>query len=234
MNKALRLLVAAVGVLLGCASLSAQSDPSGPALAGTVLSKPVAAADFSLVDQTGTAFQLSSAKGKVVVLSFIYTHCADICPFVTMKLEEARNLLGPDAARAVFVAITTDPERDTQPVVADYSRAAGLYDYWHFLTGSAAEVQKVWTAYGVGVHRITDADTADTGSAMSGMDADHTQGLSKGELVTAQKIIKNFGGGYDVSHTAPFWIIDTKGQLRAVLNADALPADIVADLRALM
>ena len=94
------------------------------------------AADFTLSDQLGEPFHLASSRGRVVVLTFIYTHCENECPFVTLKLKRARALLGSDAGEAVFVAVTTDPRRDTRTVIERYSREAGMLDGWYFLTGS--------------------------------------------------------------------------------------------------
>ena len=73
-------------------------------------------------------------RGKVVVLSFLYTHCSDFCPFVAMKLMEASRLLGRDTTRVVLVLVTTDPWRDTPPVPAVYSNVLGMLDSWHFVS----------------------------------------------------------------------------------------------------
>jgi len=227
-------LVAAAGSeILAPRPAEAQAAPANPGLVGTVIAQPVAAADFSLVDQRGTLFRMSSARGRVVVLSFIYTHCADLCPYVTIKLKAARSLLGPDADKVVFVAITTDPQRDTPAVIARYSKEAGLYDSWHFLTGSIEALQKVWASYGVGVHVVSASDLTDAEGGAAA-DDDHSQGLGSSEIALVRSMIKNFAGGYEVSHSAPFWIVDAEGRVRAVLNADALPSDLAADARALL
>jgi cytochrome oxidase Cu insertion factor (SCO1/SenC/PrrC family) len=60
-----------------------------------------------------------------------------------------------------------------------------------------------------------------------------TEGLSEADLATAGKMIQEFGGGYEVGHSAPFWIIDKKGMIRIGMDASATPSDIVTDLRAL-
>ncbi len=202
MRSSRQFLTMMFGLLFWCPSLWAQLDMASPALLGTVLSQPEPAADFSLVDQKGDTFRLSSTKGKVVVLSFIYTHCADICPFMTMKLVAARDLLGADSSKAVFVAITTDPERDTQAMAASYSKEAGLYDYWHFLTGSPAEIAKVWTSYGVGVHKVTQTE-ATIPTAQVGNGAGQYAGLEQSRTRHGPEDNQGFAGGYDVSHTAP-------------------------------
>jgi cytochrome oxidase Cu insertion factor (SCO1/SenC/PrrC family) len=210
-----------------------------------VLGSPQRASDFTLVDQRGNPFHLADARGKIVVLSFIYTHCTDICPFETLKIRAAIPLLGPDVKNVEFVAVTTDPARDTQQVVADYSREAGLFDAWHFLTGSVDAVEQVWADYGIGVLTQADAEkggaTADTGKSgatsaadSSAPDVSPTQGLTNADLETATRLIDRFGGGYEVAHTAPFWFIDTAGKLRATMDADVLPADIAYNVRVLL
>jgi len=185
---------------------SAQSMGSVSALRGTVISQPVPATDFSLIDQNGARFQMASTRGKIVVLSFIYTHCASVCPYVTVKIK-----------------------------AAIVQKEVGLFDSWHFLTGSPDEVQKVWSSYGVGVHVVTAGDLNQTGSGgMSMMQGQHDEGLNAADKGLVMKIIREFAGGYMVTHSAPFWIVDASGNVRAILNADASPDDIVTDVRALM
>ena len=203
------------------------------ALSGTVIEHPNPAPDFTLTDQDGRAFHMADNRGKVVVMTFIYTHCTDLCPFVTLKVRSARGLLGADADKAVFVAVTTDPRRDTQKVNAAYTRAAGLAGAWHFLTGPLAAVKAVWFDYGVGVDI---QETPDEGPAVEGAaeDAEPFQGLSTAARDQARRIADAFGGGYEVAHSTPVWIIDREGRIRVAMESDALPSEIAGDVRALM
>jgi cytochrome oxidase Cu insertion factor (SCO1/SenC/PrrC family) len=113
----------------------ASAKGSTASLIGAVYTPPVPAADFVLTDQHGMPFHMADMAGKVVVFSFIYTHCADTCPYLSMKLKVAHGMLGTDATRTGFVAVTTDPQRDTLQVIASYSKEMGLFDTWHFVTG---------------------------------------------------------------------------------------------------
>ena len=232
--KGPRLLLFAFILTGVCRSFGLGILEGPPALVGTVLPHPAPAPDFTLVDQHGLPFHMADAKGRVVVMCFIYTHCTDLCPFVTLKIKSARNVLGKDADKVVFVAVTTDPERDTADVVAAYSKAAGLFDSWHFLTGPMASVKQVWFNYGVGVEieKGANAPAATPGNAAD--DPEPTQGLSAAETDSARRIADQFGGGYDVSHSTPYWIIDRQGMVRASMDADALPSDIARNVRALM
>jgi len=216
------------------ASVTAAGRAEAPRkpLVGTEMSPPTAPVDFTLTDQHGSAFTMGSARGKVALVTFLYTHCTDTCPFLALKIREAWGMLGADAARTVFVAVTTDPKRDTVPVIADYSKAIGLFDVWHFLTGTEEAVSAVWKGYGIGV-RIQAAD--DEGATTNGgPEQEHGQGLSEADLRVASDVITRFGGGYEVSHTAPFWLVDAKGRVRVLLDSDATPTDLVTDIRALL
>jgi cytochrome oxidase Cu insertion factor (SCO1/SenC/PrrC family) len=229
----LALLVVAVGLMW---TLLSERRPS--ALVGTVLDPPDQAADFSLTDQTGATFTLSEARGRVVVLTFLYTHCTDVCPFVAAKLKAADDQLGEDAGKVVLVAITTDPERDNLNTVAAYSRRLGLYDRWHFLVGPQSDLEPLWQAYAVAAQVDNPTDlppeqprpVAPATLQALGLD----NGLDAAEVALAQGVIGAFGGGYHVTHSTPIWLIDPQGRLRVLLRQSASPDDIVQDVRALL
>jgi protein SCO1/2 len=227
--------------ILACAVLSpvlARGNKEQPVtgLIGTALERPSPAADFTLTDQHDAVFHMADTRGRVVVLTFIYTHCADACPYISLKVKNAISLLGKDAAHVAFVAVTTDPKRDIPKVNLAYSRAFGLENAWSFVTGSVESVKAVWANYGIGVE--IDPDTshvaAPQGDATAAETDPVTRGLSSSDLTLAEKIVGQFGGGYDVSHSVPFWIIDTSGLVRASLDGSATPSDIVTDVRLLM
>jgi cytochrome oxidase Cu insertion factor (SCO1/SenC/PrrC family) len=220
---------------VGLGIVSAQAPSVSDAPKGSIGPRHIVAADFTLTDQKGEPFKMSGTRGEIVVLSFIYTHCADICPFTTMKIKATKKLLGDDAGKVVFVAITTDPLRDTPEVMADYSESAGLYDTWHFLTGPLDDLRRIWNEYGVGVHKVSESDVQDSEArGMPEMGTDRAKGLDETEIAAAHALIEKFAGGYAVTHSGPFWIIDAEGETRAILDADASPSDIVADIEAFM
>ena len=237
--RSMRLIVGLVllcCVLVPLGALGAKERPV-TGLVDNMLQNPSPAADFTLTDQHGAQFHMADTKGKVVLMSFIYTHCDDICPFVALKIKDAYQLLGSDAKDVVFVLVTTDPKRDTPSVTAAYSRALGMFDVWHFVGGPADAVQAVWANYGIGVTVDSDTGAVATKASTGGADesgAEPTQGLSDADLSLAGKIIQEFSGGYDVGHSAPFWIVDTRGMIHVGMDADATPADIVTNVRALL
>ena len=229
------LLLAVTGPL-AMASASGRSEQPAPGLVNNIVQHTMAAPDFTLTDQHGQPFHLADARGKVVVLCFIYTHCTDICPFIAVKVRDAYQQLGADAANVAFVAVTTDPKRDVPDVTSAYSKALGLDDAWHFVGGQPKDVQAVWKSYAIGVTVNEDTGAvAAKDEAMSMKDMPvPSQGLSDDDQGLANQIADKFGGGYDVGHSAPFWIVDKKGVIEAGMDDDATPSDLVANIRTLL
>jgi len=125
-----------------------------PAFQGTALDPPRAALDFTLTDQFGHVLRFAELREKVVVLTFLYTACPDICPLVTQKVRDVAARLGDRWRDVAIIAVTVDPVRDTVAQAAAYSQQWDMLDRWHFLTGSEAALTPLWRYYWVGdVHR---------------------------------------------------------------------------------
>jgi protein SCO1/2 len=124
---------------------------SSVAGAGVGLPKIGPAPGFILTTQEGTQLSLQELRGKVVVVTFIYTNCTDTCSLLTARMAELQARLGADFGPAVFfVSITVDPERDTPEVLKRYAQAHGAnLAGWAFLTGMPTEIRQVARQYGV-------------------------------------------------------------------------------------
>src|SRR5262245_2817471 len=100
--------------------------------------EPLPAPDFTLIDQDENPVQLSSLRGKVVLLDFIYASCPGPCPLLSRKFSQLQKTLGERVGKEVMLlSITVDPQHDTPAVLKEYARryqadTAG----WKFLTGS--------------------------------------------------------------------------------------------------
>ena len=135
-------LVVALGVLLAaCAA---------PVLVGTEIA-PAAGPDFTLTDGiSGRATTLSAQRGKVVVLSFLYTHCPDVCPLTAEVFRQTQQKLTADErARTIFMAVSVDPAQDTAQAVRAFAQDHGLATNFLFLIGTADQLRTVWSAYGI-------------------------------------------------------------------------------------
>jgi protein SCO1/2 len=85
-------------------------------------------------------------KDKVVVISFIYTSCADLCPLTTARLADVRERLGDAVGRDIFfVSLTVDPERDTPERLKQFADAfhVGNGPGWRFVTGKPEDINLI-------------------------------------------------------------------------------------------
>jgi protein SCO1/2 len=88
-------------------------------------------------------------KDKIVVLSFIYTSCKDICPLATARLGEAQDKLGDRLGRDIFFySISIEPERDTPQRLKQYADAFHAGPGWLFLTGLPEDIQEIRHKFG--------------------------------------------------------------------------------------
>lgn len=141
-------MIRAVVLALACALvLSACGEDR---LFGTELEKN-AAPDFTLTDGvTGKSLTLSSLRRNTVALAFLYTRCPDVCPLTAGQFRAAQRSLGDDASKVEFVAVSVDPEGDTPVAVRAFSDLHDLRDRWHYLIGPRAQLEAVWSLYGIG------------------------------------------------------------------------------------
>jgi len=104
---------------------------------------------FSLTDQDNRKVSLGEFRGKVVLLSFIYTHCEAACPLTTAKLASVHDTLrGKDLH---IVSVSIDPAHDTPAVLKDYGKQFKGVDFrtWSFLTGPEDKVNDILLDYKV-------------------------------------------------------------------------------------
>lgn len=113
-----RALLPALALVLGLA-LTACAKSSADTFSGAVLPRPYHAPATRLTDTEGRPFSLAGSTDKRLTLIFFgYTHCPDECPTTMATLASAMLQLDDSDGRNVQVVfITTDPARDTGPVI---------------------------------------------------------------------------------------------------------------------
>ena len=72
---------------------------------------------------SGEAFRLSEHRGKVVLVSFGYTSCPDVCPTTLSRLQSVHGWLGTAARQMEVVFVSVDPERDSASQLEAYVHA---------------------------------------------------------------------------------------------------------------
>ncbi len=116
--------------------------------------------DFALLNQDGKRLTLKGARGRALLVTFIYTRCpfADQCPLMSGNFAEVNRELEKDAglrAKAHLLSVTLDPEHDRPEVLRSYGAghtekySNEKFDTWEFATGDPAEVRRMAEYFGV-------------------------------------------------------------------------------------
>jgi protein SCO1/2 len=165
------LLAAIVGLALlpaGCGASSSAAPTaggiSGPGLQGLILKPAKPAPGLALRDYTGRPVSLSASRGKAVLVTFVYTHCPDVCPLIVSNLAAAQRQLGAEARHLQIIAVTVDPRRDTPSAIRTFLAARNAGGRMDYLLGSPAALRRTWKAWDVGVstgkNKLTDGHTS--------------------------------------------------------------------------
>jgi protein SCO1/2 len=147
-------LVVATTALAGCGGSTkggaSTATQAASRFRGTELTPPKTAPPISLHDARGEPVTLAGQRGRYALVTFIYTHCPDVCPLITQNLNAALRSLTPGQRRRVRVlAVSVDPKGDTPAAVRAYERRMSLVPQFRYLIGSRSALRRVWKAWNV-------------------------------------------------------------------------------------
>jgi protein SCO1/2 len=134
-----------------------QSSPTPGPYRGLALDPPQPRPTFTLLATSGRRFDFAARTGgRPTFLYFGYTHCPDICPTTMADVAAAlRGVPEPVRRAALVVFVTTDPARDTGPVLAAWLRRfdSDLPGRFVGLTGTPSQLVAAQVAARVPVAR---------------------------------------------------------------------------------
>jgi protein SCO1/2 len=109
--------------------------------------------DFSLTDQNRHGVTLSQFKGKVVVMTFMYTHCVlpNFCFRTANNFHQLQKRFADQlGSNLVFMSITFDPVHDTPDALVQYGKTwSADPKSWKLLTGPQSDIDKISGQFGV-------------------------------------------------------------------------------------
>jgi protein SCO1/2 len=193
-------LAAAACLLLGSARACAfqgwqQSRPAAqeqehqPAAGENTPSSPtkVAIPDVVVLDQNSQKVRFYSdlVKGKIVAVNFMFTTCTTICSPMTANLARVQKMLLARGEKNVhFISVSVDPEGDTPEKLKSYAAMFHAQPGWTFVTGTRAQLEPIWRAFGVPMGAKEDH----TATVVIGNDARHDWTYGSG-LTSADKLV---------------------------------------------
>jgi protein SCO1/2 len=151
----------AVAAALALSAVALAAAAGGLEFNGPTIKNPTVPPLFTLHDQDGHRVALAKQRGRVVLLTFLYTHCPDVCPLVAGNLNRALRALGPGRRDVRVLAISVDPTGDTRASVQRFIRHHQLLPEFRYLTGPPATLRRLWAAYGVSSLKEAGGDRVD-------------------------------------------------------------------------
>lgn len=194
---ALLVVISVIAAVRHSQPRAAASVPA-PLAAGTELARPRALPPLALTDPRGETVSLRRAwQGRWVILAPSMTLCHEVCPMTTATLMQVQSELRRAGLghRVVVATVTVDPWRDSSARLRAYARLAGA-DF-EMLTGSQAEIRRLWRFFGVSYHRVPQGQPPDV------------------DWLTHRPET------FDVQHTDALFLLDPAGQER--IADDGMP-----------
>jgi protein SCO1/2 len=143
---------------------STGSSIQGSGLQGLILTPRKMAPPLALHNYTGQPVSLAEYRGKAVLVTFVYTHCPNVCPIIVSNLAAAQRGLGKEAAHLKILAVTVDPKRDTPAAIRTFLAARGATGRMDYLLGTDAQLHRTWKAWDVAVstgkNKLTDGHSS--------------------------------------------------------------------------
>jgi protein SCO1/2 len=140
-------LLAIALLVAGCGGSgnAAPSHQSTAKFAGTAAIPLKPAPPLALEDSLGRKVNLEQYRGKAVLVTFIYTHCPDVCPLIVGNLHTAQAQLGSEAQKLQVIAVSVDPKGDTPKTIKPFLQARRMTGRMEYLIGSRPQLEKVWS-----------------------------------------------------------------------------------------
>ena len=107
---------------------------------------------YKLVDHNNRAVTFPEfVKGKIVVMSYIFTNCPDICPLSTNNMRLIQEQIKKEKIDGVeFVSISFDPLQDSPDVLKKFTEIRNLdLSNWSFLTGEKPVIDSLMRKIGI-------------------------------------------------------------------------------------
>ena len=135
------------GMALAAAAEPPRLSPPDDLFKAGVLSPAMPAPALALHGSDGKPLTLQRFRGKVVLLAFGFTSCAEVCPITMATLAGARKKLGDGATDVQVVYVTVDPERDDAARMQKY--LASFDPTFVGGVGSRAEIDAAQKSFGI-------------------------------------------------------------------------------------
>lgn len=156
--------------------------------------------DFTMRNQDERQIHLGQFRGKMLLLTFIYTRCPlpNFCPLVTHNFASINSQLAADPglyAKTHLLCVSFDPEHDTPARLRAYgvtylgSDTKNAFAHWDFAVPAQTELLEMAKFFDVGItHGTDDTITHTLSTTLIGPDGKVVQ-FYPGNEWTAEQVV---------------------------------------------
>jgi protein SCO1/2 len=136
---------------------TAGQAPAPAGLRADIVMPPnsIPASDFTLSDQDGKPVSVSALRGHVLAITFLDSHCKQLCPLAGDQIGQAQRALG-SAAKFSLLVVSVAPATDTPDSERAFAATHHWRGDWHWLLGTPDQLSAVWKAYSIAVEGTSD------------------------------------------------------------------------------
>jgi cytochrome oxidase Cu insertion factor (SCO1/SenC/PrrC family) len=212
---------------------------------------------FWLRDENGVLRSPASARGNVLIVTFIYTRCRDLCPRQAAEIKDAVVRAGGGVE---VYAITVDPENDTPERAHAWLKRMGVEGGpVHILLGDRRDLEPVWNQFGIVPIADAPREEGKAGGEQQEEYEEYEESYEKhGDDKSREELLEyrpapsaaldpypatgdgsyrgrpRHAGGLDYEHSAYALLIDKAGRQRVGYPYELITSDLLlSDLRAL-
>ena len=174
--------------------------------------------DFTALNAEGKEIKFSDFKGKVVVLAFGYTNCADICPFTLGYLKALYASLSKELQKKMkIVFVSVDPKYDTPEHLNKF--VTFFNKDFIGLTGTQKQIDYIASLYQAEFHSLAENSEVETKDI---------------RRVTPRKTNNDKEKASLFSHTVVLYLIDKEGLTRSLEYTGTAKEDFAEKIKRLV
>jgi len=197
-------------MLLSATFVSAKQAPL-PVISGV-------GGDFIAVNGEGKTIKFSDFKGKVIVLAFGYTNCADICPFTLGYLKGLYTSLSEDLQKKTqIIFVSIDPKYDTPEHLHKF--VTFFNKDFIGLTGTQQQIDNIAALYQAEFHTLAENTEVETKDI---------------RRITPRKSNNDKEKASLFSHTVVLYLIDKEGLTRSLEYTGTAKEEFVEKIKRLV
>ena len=113
---------------------------------GALLPPGVRAPGFALRDENGRRVTMNEYRGKVVVVTFLYSHCTTECPVQAQQIKGAIDDVGHEVPA---LSVSVDPPGDKPRSVKSFNAKMGMTGRLRWVLGNESQLRRLWKGFAI-------------------------------------------------------------------------------------